>query len=150
MALQIFILVFTNVLVRILCTCTFDCLQTDMEEAKTQENKKLKQQLQELQLQSKETKDLLKKEREITKEALEKAALVPEVHVDVTRVDELTAENEKLKTLVDSLETKVQKTEQKFEEMKEARDEWLKKATDAESKINELTNTMLRFVYVVA
>ncbi|KAK3126891.1 hypothetical protein QOZ80_7AG0564580 [Eleusine coracana subsp. coracana] len=120
-------------------------MRTDMEEAKTQENKKLKQQLQELQLQSKETKDLLKKEQEITKEALEKAALVPEVHVDVTRVDELTAENEKLKTLVDSLETKVQKTEQKFEEMKEARDEWLKKATDAESKINELTNTMLSF-----
>jgi hypothetical protein len=70
-----------------------------MEEAKTQENKKLKQQLQELQVQSKETKDLLKKEQETTKEALEKAALVPEVHVDVTRVDELTTENEKLKVV---------------------------------------------------
>lgn len=43
-----------------------------------------------------------------------------------------------------SLETKIDETEQKFEEMKEAREEWLKKATDAESKINELTNTMLR------
>ena len=70
-----------------------------MEEAKTQENKKLKQKLQELQLQSKETKDLLKKEQEVTKEALEKAALVPEIHVDVTRVDELTAETEKLKVV---------------------------------------------------
>ena len=47
---------------------------------------------------------------------------------------------------MDSLETKVHETEQKFEEMKKARDEWLTKATDAESKINELTNTMLRFL----
>lgn len=45
-----------------------------------------------------------------------------------------------------SLETKIDETEQKFEEMKKAREEWLKKATDAESKINELTNTMLRLV----
>jgi myosin V len=43
-----------------------------------------------------------------------------------------------------SLETKIDETEQKFEEMKRAREEWLKKATDAESKINELTNTVLR------
>jgi len=68
-----------------------------MEEAKTQENRKLQQQLQELQLQSKETKDLLKREREIAKEALEKASLVPEVQVDTTLIDKLTAENENLK-----------------------------------------------------
>jgi myosin V len=43
-----------------------------------------------------------------------------------------------------SLETKIDETEQKFEEMKKAREELLKKATDAESKINGLTNTMLR------
>jgi myosin V len=47
---------------------------------------------------------------------------------------------------VDSFATKVHETEHKFEEMKKARDEWLTKATDAESKINELTNTMLRFL----
>ena len=75
----------------------FACLQTDMEEAKTQENRKLQQQLQELQLQSKETKDLLKREQEVAKEALEKAALVPEVKVDTTLIDKLTAENENLK-----------------------------------------------------
>jgi len=45
---------------------------------------------------------------------------------------------------VGSLETKIDETEKKFEDMKKAREEWLKKATDAESKINELTNTMLR------
>ncbi|OEL18826.1 Myosin-6 [Dichanthelium oligosanthes] len=119
-------------------------MRTDMEEAKTQENRKLQQQLQELQLQSKETKDLLKREQEIAKEALEKAALVPEVQVDTTLVDKLTAENENLKAVVGSLETKIDETEQKFEEMKKAREEWMKKAADAESKINELTNTMLR------
>ncbi|KAL6871437.1 hypothetical protein ACP4OV_014266 [Aristida adscensionis] len=118
-------------------------LRADMEEAKSQENKKLKQQLHELQSQSNETKDLLKKEQETSKEALAKAASVPEVHVDATLVDELTAENEKLKTLVGSLETKITETEEKFEEMKKAREEWLKKATDAESKINELSDTML-------
>ncbi|VAH04771.1 unnamed protein product [Triticum turgidum subsp. durum] len=120
-------------------------MRTDMEEAKTQENKKLQQQLQELQFQSKETKDILRREQENTKTALEKAALVPEIQIDTTHVDKLTAENENLKTLVISLETKIEETEQKFEEMKKAREELLKIATDAESKINELTNTMLRF-----
>ncbi|XP_039805225.1 myosin-8-like isoform X2 [Panicum virgatum] len=120
-------------------------IRTDMEEAKTQENRKLQQQLQELQLQSKETKDLLKREQEVAKEALEKAALVPEVKVDTTLIDKLTAENENLKALVGSLETKIDETEQKFEEMKKTREEWMKKAADAESKINELTNTMLSF-----
>lgn len=120
-------------------------MRTDMEEAKTQENRKLQQKVQELQLQSKETKDLLKREQENAKTAWEKAALVPEIHADTTLVDELTAENEKLKTLVVSLETKIDETEQKFEEMKNAREELLKKAIDAESKINGLTNTMLSF-----
>ncbi|CAM0956684.1 unnamed protein product [Alopecurus aequalis] len=120
-------------------------MRTDMEEAKTQENKKLQQQLQELQFQSKETKDLLRREHEIAKAALDKAVSVPEIHVDTTLVDELTAENAKLKTLVVSLETKIDETEQKFEEMKKAREEWLTKAMDAESKINGLTNSMLSF-----
>ncbi|RCV10465.1 hypothetical protein SETIT_2G114600v2 [Setaria italica] len=120
-------------------------IRSDMEEAKTQENRKLQQQLQELQLQSKETKDLLKREQENAKEALEKAALVPEVQVDTTLVDKLTSENENLKALVGSLETKIDETEQKFEEMKKAREEWMNKAADAESKINELTNTVLSF-----
>lgn len=43
-----------------------------------------------------------------------------------------------------SLETKIDETEQKFEEMKKAREEFMKKAADAESKIHELTNTVLR------
>uniref|UniRef100_A0A0E0CLR9 Myosin motor domain-containing protein n=1 Tax=Oryza meridionalis TaxID=40149 RepID=A0A0E0CLR9_9ORYZ len=118
-------------------------MRVDMEEAKSQENKKLQQKLQELELQSNETKDLLKREQETAKAAWEKAALVPEVQVDTTLVNELTAENDKLKTLVASLETKIDETEQRFDEVKKAREELLKKATDAESKINGLTNTML-------
>lgn len=54
-----------------------------------------------------------------------------------------------LQTLVASLETKIQETEQKFEETENVREEWLKKATDAESQINELKNTMLRFFFHV-
>ena len=79
-------------------------LQSDIEEAKTQENKKLQLQLQELQQQFKDTKESLKKEQEIAKAASEKAALVPEIRVDVTQVNELTAENEKLKVLTNKYE----------------------------------------------
>ena len=78
----------------------FAGLQTDMEEAKTQENKKLQQQLQELQFQSKETKDLLRREQENAKEALDKAVSVPEIRIDTTLADELTAENAKLKVIM--------------------------------------------------
>ncbi|KAM0924486.1 hypothetical protein ACQ4PT_004828 [Festuca glaucescens] len=117
-------------------------IRSDMEEAKTQEIKKLQLQLQESQQQVKDTKEFLKKEQEIAKAASEKAALVPEIRVDATLVNELTADNEKLKTLVTSLEAKIQETEQRFEETDKLREEWLKKATDAESQINELKNTM--------
>jgi myosin-5 len=72
-------------------------LQADMEEAKTQEIKKLQLQLQELQLQLKDTKDLLKREHEASKEASEKASAAPEILTDTARVDELTSENERLK-----------------------------------------------------
>lgn len=156
-------------------------LQADMEEAKTQENKKLQLQLQELQLQLKDTKDMLKREHETAKEASEKAAAVPEILADTARVNELTSENERLKVstwqqnfkdgvcatlvvfvasvelmicfsfylqiLLASFEEKLHKTEQKFEETEKAREELLNKATDAESKINEMKNTMQRFLW---
>ncbi|XP_066367683.1 myosin-6-like isoform X3 [Miscanthus floridulus] len=117
-------------------------IRADLEEAKTQENKKLQLQLQELQLQLKDTKDLLKREHEAAKEASEKSAAVPEILADTAQVNELTAENEKLKSLVASFEEKLQNAEQKFEETEKAREELVKKATDAESMINELKNTM--------
>jgi myosin-5 len=51
---------------------------------------------------------------------------------------------------VTSLETKIQETEQRFEETDKLREEWLKKATDAESQINELKSTMQRFSLFVS
>ncbi|KAI4986953.1 hypothetical protein ZWY2020_019583 [Hordeum vulgare] len=121
-------------------------IRSDLEEAKEakiQENKKLQSQLQELQQQFKETKELLKKEQETSKAASEKVALVPEIRVDATQVNELTAENEKLKTLVTSLETKIEETEQRFKETDQVREESLKKATEAESQLNQLKNAFL-------
>lgn len=51
-----------------------------------------------------------------------------------------------LQILLASFEEKLHKTEQKFEETEKAREELLNKATDAESKINEMKNTMQRFL----
>jgi myosin-5 len=48
-------------------------------------------------------------------------------------------------SLVASFEEKLQNAEQKFEETEKAREELVKKATDAEAMINELKNTMQRF-----
>uniref|UniRef100_M8BWI6 Myosin-J heavy chain n=1 Tax=Aegilops tauschii TaxID=37682 RepID=M8BWI6_AEGTA len=137
-------------------------IRSDLEEAKEakiQENKKLQSQLQELQQQFKETKELLKKEQETSKAASEKAekvTLVPEIRVDETQVNELTAENEKLtaeneklKTLVSSLETKIEETEERFKDQDQVREESLKKATEAESQLNQLKNAFLRFFFHV-
>lgn len=69
-----------------------------MEEAKTQENAKLQSALQEMQLQFKETKEMLTKEREAAKKLVEKVPVVQEVPVvDNAMVEKLTTENKKLK-----------------------------------------------------
>uniref|UniRef100_A0A0D9ZG61 Myosin motor domain-containing protein n=1 Tax=Oryza glumipatula TaxID=40148 RepID=A0A0D9ZG61_9ORYZ len=116
-------------------------IRADVEEAKAQENKKLQLQLQDLQMQLNDTKELLKREKESTKAEMEKT-LVPEICVDTTQVNELTVENNRLKALVVSLETNIEEMKQKFGETDNVRDEWCKKATDAESQINELKSMM--------
>lgn len=69
-----------------------------MEEAKTQENRKLQSALQEIQLQFKETKQLLVKERDAAKRATEQTPLIKEVPVvDHALLEKITGENEKLK-----------------------------------------------------
>lgn len=69
-----------------------------MEEAKTQENAKLQSALQEMQLQFKETKETLMKEREASKKAAKQIPVIQEVPVvDHSLMDKITAENEKLK-----------------------------------------------------
>ncbi|XP_015691028.1 myosin-6-like isoform X2 [Oryza brachyantha] len=116
-------------------------IRADIEEAKAQENKKFQLQLQDLQMQLNDTKELLKKEKESYKAEIEKTS-VPEICVDATLVSELTAENKRLEALVVSLETNIQEMKQKFQETDKVRDEWCRKATDAESQINELKSTM--------
>ncbi|KAJ1416832.1 P-loop containing nucleoside triphosphate hydrolase [Sesbania bispinosa] len=117
----------------------------DMEEAKTQENKKLQAALQEMQLQFKETKSLLQKEREATKREAEKVPVIQEVPVvDNALLEKLTSENEKLKTLVSSLEKKIDETEKRYEEANKISEERLKQALDAESKIIQLKTAMQR------
>ncbi|KAF7806554.1 myosin-6-like isoform X2 [Senna tora] len=92
-------------------------MRVDMEEAKTQENKRLQSSLHEMQLQFKETKALLEKEREAAKRAAEIVLIIKEVPViDHALLEKLTSENEKLKTLVCSLEKKIGETEKRLEE----------------------------------
>ena len=69
-----------------------------MEEAKTQENAKLQSALQDVQLQFKETKELLAKEHEAAKRAAEVVPVIQEVPVvDHVMLEKLASENEKLK-----------------------------------------------------
>lgn len=72
--------------------------QADLEEAKTQENAKLQSALKDMQLQFKETKEMLIKEREAAKKEAEQVPVIKEVPVvDHGTMDKLAAENEKLK-----------------------------------------------------
>ncbi|KAK8369903.1 hypothetical protein V6Z11_A01G141600 [Gossypium hirsutum] len=74
-------------------------MRVDLEEAKTQENAKLQSALQDIQLQFKETKELLAKERETAKKAAEVVPIIQEVSVvDPVMLEKLTNENEKLKS----------------------------------------------------
>ncbi|KAK4425365.1 Myosin-8 [Sesamum alatum] len=80
---------------------------------------------------------------------------VPRAEGAVTKVDEqvpighelfnkLTAENEKLKFLVNSLEKRIDETEKKYEETNKLSEERLKQALEAESKIIQLKTEMQR------
>lgn len=76
-------------------------MQTDLEEAKTQENVKLQMTLEEIQLQFKEAKEMLIKEREAALKSAEQAPIIQEVPViDHELVNKLTAENEQLKVVL--------------------------------------------------
>ncbi|KAL2953290.1 hypothetical protein AAZX31_19G156800 [Glycine max] len=120
-------------------------LRVDIEEAKAQENQRLQSALQEMQLQFKETKLLLEKEREATKKAAERAAVIQEVPVvDNALLEKLRSENEKLKNMVSSLEKKIDETEKRYEEANKIGEERLKQALDAESKVIHLKTAMQR------
>ena len=83
----------------------------DLEEAKTQENAKLQSALQKVQLEYKETKELLMKEHGVAKKAAEQILVIREVSViDHAMLDKLTAESEELKSLMSSLEKRIDET----------------------------------------
>ncbi|KAB1219396.1 Myosin-14 [Morella rubra] len=120
-------------------------MRADLEESKTQENAKLQSALEETQLQFQEIKALLIKEHVAAREAVERVPIVQEVLViDHEMVNKLTAENEHLKALVNSLEKKIDETERKYEETNKICEERLKQALDAESKIIDLKTSMQR------
>ncbi|WVZ73148.1 hypothetical protein U9M48_021492 [Paspalum notatum var. saurae] len=120
-------------------------MRADLEEAKSQENAKLQAALQEVQQQYKETKDMLVQEREAAKKAADIAPVIKEVPViDTELMNKLRDENDKLKTLVSSLEQKIDDTEKKYQETSKISEERLKQAMDAETKIVDLNMAMLR------
>ncbi|XWS76162.1 hypothetical protein CRYUN_Cryun01aG0152800 [Craigia yunnanensis] len=120
-------------------------MRVDMEEAKTQENAKLQSALQNVQLQFKETKELLAKECKAAKRPAEVVPVIQEVPVvDHAMLEKLTSENEKLKAMVSSLEKKIDETEKKFEETNKISEERLKQALEAESKVVQLKTVMHR------
>ncbi|PON55539.1 Myosin [Trema orientale] len=120
-------------------------MRADLEQSKTQENEKLQSALQEMQIQFKETKAMLEKEREATRRAAEKVPVVQEIPVvDHAMMEKLNNENEKLKALVSSLEKKIDETEKKYVEANKISEERLKQALDAESKIIHLKTVMQR------
>ncbi|KAK7260255.1 hypothetical protein RIF29_26154 [Crotalaria pallida] len=71
-------------------------LRVDMEEAKTQENKRLMSALQDTQLQFKETKMLLEKEQEAMKRANERVPVIQEIPViDPALMEKLSSQWQK-------------------------------------------------------
>ncbi|XP_018717052.1 myosin-6 [Eucalyptus grandis] len=122
-------------------------MRADLEETKNQENVKLQSALNDVQLQFKQTKELLLKEQEAAKRAAEIVPVIQEVPViDHTMMEKLSSENEKLKGLVNSLEKKIDDTEKKYEETKMISEERLKQAQEAESKIIKMKTDMQRLV----
>ncbi|KAL6526639.1 hypothetical protein OROGR_015729 [Orobanche gracilis] len=122
-------------------------MRADIEEAKNQETAKLQSALEKMQMEFRETKEHLLNELGAAKDAAVRVTSVREVSViDQELVDKLTAENEKLKFLVSSLEKKIDETERKYEEMNNLSDDRLKQALEAESKIIQLKTVMQRLL----
>ncbi|XP_073127725.1 myosin-6-like [Henckelia pumila] len=120
-------------------------MRADIEEAKNLETEKLQSAIEEMKLQFLETKEFYIKELEVAKMVAEPVPVQQEVPVfDHELVNQLTAENEKLKSLVISLENKIDETEKRFEETSKISEERLKQNLEAESKIIQLKIEMQR------
>ncbi|TKY69095.1 Myosin-7 protein [Spatholobus suberectus] len=109
--------------------------------AKTEENEKLQHALQEMELQFQKTKAALIQEREATKKVAEQTPTIQENSanvVDSELINKLTAENEQLKELVNSLEKKtVQKNSANVVES-----ELINKLTAENEQLKELVNSL--------
>ncbi|KAJ1427614.1 P-loop containing nucleoside triphosphate hydrolase [Sesbania bispinosa] len=135
------------------------CLQTEkeMREAKTQENEKLQHALQEMELQFQETKTILIQEREDARKVAEECEAAKKVAeeceaamkeaektretvnvVDNELINKLTAENEELKELVNSLE---KKTTQEFP-VNVTDNELINKLTTENEHLKDLVNSL--------
>ncbi|XVE84815.1 hypothetical protein DITRI_Ditri17bG0043100 [Diplodiscus trichospermus] len=115
------------------------------QQSVNQESARLQSALHKMQLEFQETKGLLTKECEATKNSAEQVPVIQEVpDVDDELMNRLTAENKRLKALVSSLEQKIDEIESRFDETNKVSEERLKQAMDAEMKIIELKTTMQR------
>ncbi|CAF2052172.1 BnaA09g50650D [Brassica napus] len=120
-------------------------MRTDLEEAKQQENAKYEASLEEIQNKFKETEALLIQEREAAKEVSEVLPIIKEVPVvDQELMEKLTSENETLKGMVSSLETKIDETAKELQETSRISQDRLKQALKAESKVEKLKTAMQR------
>ncbi|GER41677.1 myosin 2 [Striga asiatica] len=144
-------------------------MRADIQEAKNQETSKLQSAMEKMQLEFQETKEQLMNELEAAKkgggqvsvvqvpEGDGQVPIVQEVSViDHDLIDKLTAENEKLKLLIDgalkivfqslvsSLEKKIDETEKKYEKTNKLSEDRLKQALESESKIIQLKTAMQR------
>ncbi|KAH0638160.1 hypothetical protein KY289_038075 [Solanum tuberosum] len=110
-------------------------------------NERLKQVL-EAESKISQLKDAMQSSKELLMKDPEAATkLLEEVEFQVADQEvsgKITAENEQLKVLVNSLEKKIDETEKKYEETSKISEERLKQALDAETKIIELKLNMQR------
>nr|GEV34581.1 myosin-6-like isoform X1 [Tanacetum cinerariifolium] len=112
-------------------------IRADLEDAKNKEHTKFQEVLKEMQEQSQEKEELIQKEREAAKKEIEQARADNDISSKEI-VEKLTAENEKLKDLVTSLEQKHDETEKMLEESNKLSEERLKQANEAEALNNDM------------
>ncbi|CAN1278927.1 XI-2 [Linum perenne] len=119
-------------------------IRADIEEAKTQEIRKLQASLKELQ----GSKGQLIMECETAKQVSEQVPVVQEIRVaDHEIVNKITAENETLKAMLSELETKITQAEKNSQDTSCTHcAERLQQAKDAEAKIIELKATIQRLL----
>ncbi|KAK6164543.1 hypothetical protein DH2020_001407 [Rehmannia glutinosa] len=125
--------------------------RSDLEEAKGQEIIKLQQSLEAMQSKMDETNALLVKEREAAQKAIEEAsAIVQETPVpveDTAKIEALTADMEKLKVILDLLESEKQRaddSERKYAEALELSEGKSQKLEETEKRVHQLQESLNR------